>query len=262
MNISCEPVKLSCIKPPTASDISQLKAADIAPNSLIDKVFSGLASDYKALKKSSPSKSKTNKSKSKTKGGRRKNRTKKMRGGALSDFQKNRITDIVILLVAGSAVAAGSYWSVATALESYIVSVGLLPKLCGQSMFEHTLSNFASTFGSESCVARTQRYNSIVTGVVGAITTAGWFNRDMFTKAGLVRNYASVHKNVKMTLFSSEAPVLSVSPARNSSSRKSRSKSRSRKSPSKSPSKSRSRSRSRSRNSPSPSPAASEAEAD
>lgn len=220
MNISCEPVEMSCIKTPTASDISRLKAADIAPNSLIDKVFSGLAKEYKEMKKLSPSKSKSRsrskKSRSKTRGGRKyknklKNQTKKMRGGAISEFQKNRITDIVILLVAGSLVAAGSYWSVATALESYIVSIGLLPQLCGQSMFEHTLSNLAATFGSESCVARTQRYNTIVTGVVATITAAGWFNREMFTKAGLAKNYASVHKNVKQTLFSGKAQ-LSPSP--------------------------------------------------
>ena len=238
---------MSCINPPTASDISHLKAADIAPNSLIDKVFSGLASDYKELKKSSPSlsisktsKSKTSKSisktsktrkstsKTKTKGGRkRKHQTRRnsMRGGALSEFQKNRIADIVILLVAGSAVAAGSYWSVATALESYIVSVGILPKLCGQSIFEHAMGNLASTFGSESCVARTQRYNTIVTGVVGAITAAGWFNREMFSKAGLARNYATVHKNVKRTLFSGEDAPLTPSPSK--SRKRSRSRSRS-----------------------------------
>jgi hypothetical protein len=241
MNISCEPVKMSCINPPTASDISHLKAADIAPNSLIDKVFSGLASDYKELKKSSPSlsksKSKTSKSKSKsktsktkTKGGRkRKHQTRRhsMRGGALSEFQKNRIADIVILLVAGSAVAAGSYWSVATALESYIVSVGILPKLCGQSIFEHAMGNLASTFGSESCVARTQRYNTIVTGVVGAITAAGWFNREMFSKAGLARNYATVHKNVKRTLFSGEDAPLTPSPSKSRKRSRSRSRSRS-----------------------------------
>jgi hypothetical protein len=256
MNISCEPVKMSCIKYPTASDISHLKAAEIAPNSLIDKVFSGLASDYKALKKSSPSisktnisktnisktnisktnksetnksktnKSKTNKSKTKTRGGRKRQQTRRrsMRGGALSEFQKNRIADIVILLVAGSAVAAGSYWSVATALETYIVSIGLLPKLCGQSIFEHTLSNFASTFGSESCVARTQRYNTIVTGVVAAITTAGWFNREMFSKAGLTKNYAKVHKNVKRTLFASEGPF---TPSPSQTNKRSASRSRS-----------------------------------
>jgi hypothetical protein len=236
MNISCEPVKMSCITPPTASDISHLKAADIAPNSLIDKVFSGLASDYKELKKSSPSlsKSKTSKSKrskTKTKGGRkRKHQTRRrsMRGGALSEFQKNRIADIVILLVAGSAVAAGSYWSVATALESYIVSVGILPKLCGQSMFEHAMGNLASTFGSESCVARTQRYNTIVTGVVGAITAAGWFNREMFSKAGLARNYATVHKNVKRTLFSGEGAPLTPSPSKSRKRSRSHSRSRSR----------------------------------
>jgi hypothetical protein len=236
MNISCEPVKMSCITPPTASDISHLKAADIAPNSLIDKVFSGLASDYKELKKSSPSlsKSKTSKSKrskTKTTGGRkRKHQTRRrsMRGGALSEFQKNRIADIVILLVAGSAVAAGSYWSVATALESYIVSVGILPKLCGQSMFEHAMGNLASTFGSESCVARTQRYNTIVTGVVGAITAAGWFNREMFSKAGLARNYATVHKNVKRTLFSGEGAPLTPSPSKSRKRSRSHSRSRSR----------------------------------
>jgi hypothetical protein len=249
MNISCEPVKMSCITPPTASDISHLKAADIAPNSLIDKVFSGLASDYKELKKSSPSlsKSKTSisktsisktskskTSKTKTKGGRkRKHQTRRrsMRGGALSEFQKNRIADIVILLVAGSAVAAGSYWSVATALESYIVSVGILPKLCGQSMFEHAMGNLASTFGSESCVARTQRYNTIVTGVVGAITAAGWFNREMFSKAGLARNYATVHKNVKRTLFSGEGAPLTPSPSKSRKRSSSRSRSRSRSPP-------------------------------
>lgn len=152
----------------------------------------------------------------------------RMRGGALSDFQKNRITDIVILLVAGSAVAAGSYWSVASVVESYIVSVGLLPKLCGQSIFEHALSNFASTYGSETCVARTQRYNTIVTGVVAAITTAGWFNREMFTKAGLTKNYASVHKNVKSTLFAADGPLTpSPNQTRKKSASRTRSKSRS-----------------------------------
>ena len=51
MEISCEPLNLSCIKPPTVSDINKIKMANIVPDSLVDKIFSGLASDYKELKK-------------------------------------------------------------------------------------------------------------------------------------------------------------------------------------------------------------------
>jgi len=231
MNISCEPVKMSCIKPPTASDISHLKAADIAPNSLINKIFSGLASDYKEMKKSSPSKSK---SKSKTKGGKKSRRRqrktvkrKHMRGGALSEIQKNRVADIVILLVAGTLLAAGNYWSLTSALENYIVSIGLLPKLCGQSWLEHTASNIASLYGSENCVARTQRYNTMVTGLVAAITTAGWFTRDMFTKTSITNNYAKIHTLVKQTVFGSESsPSYSTPPRKRSGSPLTKSSSR------------------------------------
>ena len=141
MNLSsaCKPIKMSCIKPPTASDISKLKSADIVPNSLIDKVFTSLATDYKSLKRKTPSKSKGGRKSQTRKAHAKMMGTKmmgtKMKGGALSEFQKNRIVDMVILLVAGSVAAAGSYWSVATALEAYIVSIGLLPKLCGQSIY-------------------------------------------------------------------------------------------------------------------------------
>jgi hypothetical protein len=242
MNISCEPVKMSCIKPPTPSDISHLKAADIAPNSLINKIFSGLASDYKEMKKSSPSKSKS-KSKTKTKGGkksrRRQHKTlkrKHMRGGALSEFQKNRVADIVILLVAGTLLASGSYWSLSSALENYIVSIGLLPKLCGQSWLEHTASNIASLYGSENCVARAQRYNTMVTGLVAAITTAGWFTRDMFTKTSITNNYTKIHTLVKQTVFGSErSPSYSTPPRKRSGSPLSRTNSRRNRSSSPSP---------------------------
>jgi hypothetical protein len=224
MEISCEPIKFSCIKPPTAKDISELKSADLVPDSLITKIFNGLATDYKSLKKKSPTKSKSTSrtgtsrtGKSKTKGGRKrkgKRMTKKMRGGALSDFQKNRIVDMVILLVAGSVATAGSYWSVATALESYIVSIGILPKLCGQSMLEHAMSNMASmSFGSESCATRETRYSAIVNSVVASITVAGYFSREMFSKRNIAKNYAKIHKRVKHTLFASDG-VMSPSPDR------------------------------------------------
>lgn len=223
MEISCEPIKFSCIKPPTAKDLSELKSADLVPDSLITKIFNGLATDYKSLKKKSPSKSATTSKstsrtgKSKTKGGRKrkgKRMTKKMRGGALSDFQKNRIVDMVILLVAGSVATAGSYWSVAAALESYIVSIGILPKLCGQSMLEHAMSNMASlSFGSESCATRETRYSAIVNSVVASITLAGYFSREMFSKRNIAKNYAKIHKRVKHTLFASDG-VMSPSPDR------------------------------------------------
>jgi len=218
MEISCEPIKFSCIKPPSAKELSELKSADLVPDSLITKIFNGLATDYKSLKKKSPTKSASrSKSKSKTKGGRKrkgKRMTKKMRGGALSDFQKNRVVDMVILLVAGSVATAGSYWSVAAALESYIVSIGILPKLCGQSMLEHAMSNMASmSFGSESCATRETRYSAIVNSVVASITVAGYFSREMFSKRNIAKNYAKIHKRVKHTLFASDG-AMSPSPDR------------------------------------------------
>ena len=233
MEISCEPLNLSCIKPPTVSDINKIKTANIVPDSLVDKIFSGLASDYKELKKNSPSKSiksksksksssKSKKSKSKTQGGKgKKTRKWRMKGGALSEYQKNRLTDIVILLVAGSGAAASVYWSIPTAIEAYIVSIGILPKLCGQNMLENFVVNFASTLGAESCVARTTRYNTMVVGLVAIITATGWFSPSMFYKSNLIKNYNKVHKQVKQTLFVT-SDALTTSPS------KSRSRSRSR----------------------------------
>jgi hypothetical protein len=242
MEISCEPVNLSCVKPPTVSEINDIKTANIVPDSLIDKIFSGLASDYKELKRKTPTKSKSKSkskksiSKSKTQGGKGKRSLKRrnMKGGALTEYQKNRITDIVILLVAGSGVAASAYWSIPTAIEAYIVSIGLLPKLCGQNMVENFVTNLASTFGSESCVARSTRYNTIVTGIIGLITAKGWFSPSMFYKKNLMVNYSKVHKLVKRTLFETSDPLTPTTIAKSPS-------------PSRSPSRSRSRSRSSSR---------------
>lgn len=240
MEISCEPIKFSCIKPPTAADISKLKDADLVPDTLITKIFKGLETDYKSLKGKTPTKSKTKggrKSRKAMLGGKGKRKSlkaikKKMRGGALSDFQKNRIVDMVILLVAGGVVAGGSYWSVATALESFIVSIGILPKLCGQSAFEHLINNVASTFGSESCVARTQRYNNIVVALTTTITASAWYRGiRIFDKAYIAKNYSKVHKNFKKLLFASDGPLTpspSPSPER---SRTHRSRSRSRSPP-------------------------------
>ena len=156
-------------------------------------------------------------------------KNKMMKGGALSDFQKNRIVDMVILLVAGGVVAGGSYWSVATTLESFIVSIGILPKLCGQSAFEHLISNVASTFGSESCAARTQRYNNIVTTFTATITASAWYRGiRIFDKAYIAKNYNKVHKNFKKLLFASEGPLTPTPPSpERSRTHRSRSRSRS-----------------------------------
>ena len=214
MDISCELPKLSCLKKPSKSDIDKLKEANIAPNNLIDSIFKDLEKDYSVLKKKTKSRTK---SKSKTKGakligGRKSLKNKKMRtkmrtkklmfGGELTKYQKDKITDMVILLVAGS-----SYWTLIPILESWIITIGILPKLCGQNMMEHISSSlFASE--SQSCAARSQRYNTIMTGFVALITSSAWYQKNKFTKENLSKKYDKIHHYVKKKIFGpSETPT-------------------------------------------------------
>jgi hypothetical protein len=198
MNISCELPKLSCLKKPGKSDIDKLKEANILPNKLIDSVFNDLEKDFNLLKKKTKSKSK---SKSKTKGGQRLSKNKKMRtkkrmfGGELTKYKKDKIADMVIILVAG-----GSYWALMPILEAWIISVGILPKLCGQNMLEHISTSIFSN-ESQSCDARAQRYNGIVGGLITLITSSAWYHKNKFTKENLSKNYNKIHHYVKKKLF-------------------------------------------------------------
>jgi len=202
MDISCELPNLDCLQKPTKADIERLKGANIVPDKLITSVFKDLDTNYNLLKHSSKGKSKgtqskSTKSKSKstqTKGGRRTMR-KSMRGGELTKYQKDKITDMVILLVAGS-----SYWLAVPMLESWIIAIGILPKLCGQNMFEHVASTLLAPTG-QSCSARAQRYNNIMTGFVTLISGSAWYKRNKFTKENLTRNYKKIHHFVKKTIF-------------------------------------------------------------
>ena len=219
MDISCELPKLSCLKKPSKSDIDNLKEANIAPNKLIDSIFSDLDKTYNTIKKQTKTKTR-----SKTKGGRRslknmsmrsksmrsKNmRSKNMRtkrkmmfGGELTKYQKDKITDMVILLVAGS-----SYWTIVPIIDAWIISIGILPKLCGQNMMEHITSNIFSAEG-QSCSSRAQRYNTIMSGFVTLITGSAWYSRNKFTKENLSKNYNKIHHLVKKKLFGpSETPT-------------------------------------------------------
>jgi hypothetical protein len=226
MNLSCEIPKLDCINKPSKTDIDKLKAANIVPTALINSIFKDLEKDYKLLKKGTNTQSKRTKTKTKTKTGtktgtktmgtktmRTKTRTKTLRktynmtGGTLTAYQKNKIADMVILLVAGS-----SYWFVVPMLETFIISVGILPKLCGQNIFEHIGSNMFAAEG-QSCAARAQRYNTIMTGVISAITASAWYSKNQFTKENLSKNYNKVHRLVKKTIFGpSDTPSPEPSP--------------------------------------------------
>jgi hypothetical protein len=213
MDISCELPKLSCLKKPSKSDIDNLKEANIAPNKLIDSIFSDLDKTYNTIKKQTKTKTR-----SKTKGGRRSLKSKSMRsksmrnkkntrrkmmfGGELTKYQKDKITDMVILLVAG-----GSYWTIVPIIDAWIISVGILPKLCGQNMMEHITSNIFSAEG-QSCSSRAQRYNTIMSGFVTLITGSAWYARNKFTKENLSKNYNKIHHLVKKKLFGpSETPT-------------------------------------------------------
>jgi hypothetical protein len=210
MDLSCELPKLSCLKKPTKSDIDKLKEANIVPNNLIDSIFKDLEKDYSILKKKTKSRTKT---KTKTKGGKKSSYRKNMRtkrmgtkkrmfGGELTKFQKDKITDMVILLVAGS-----SYWTVIPVLEAWIISIGILPKLCGQNMMEHISSSLFAAEG-QTCAARSQRYNTIMTGFVALITGSAWYQKNKFTKENLSKKYDKIHHYVKKKLFGpSETPT-------------------------------------------------------
>jgi len=217
MNISCELPKLNCLKKPSKTDIDKLKEANIAPNKLIDSIFSDLDKTYNSIKNKTKTKTntKTNtntntntKTKTKTRGGRKSLKNKNMRskkisttkrkmmfGGELTKYQKDKIADMVILLVAGS-----SYWTIVPIIDAWIISVGILPKLCGQNMMEHITSNIFSAEG-QSCSSRAQRYNTIMSGFVALITGSAWYARNKFTKENLSKNYNKIHHYVKKKLF-------------------------------------------------------------
>jgi hypothetical protein len=215
MDLSCELPKLSCLKKPTKTDIEKLKEANIVPTKLIDSIFKDLEKDYNIFKKKTKSKTRTrtanamgaNAMGANAMGGRRslkhkKMRTRKMFGGELSKFQKDKITDMVILLVAGS-----SYWTVLPVIEAWIISIGILPKLCGQNMMEHISSNLFSS-ESQTCSARANRYNTIMTGFVAVITGSAWYQKNKFTKENLSNKYNKIHHYVKKKLFGrSETPT-------------------------------------------------------
>ena len=123
-----------------------------------------------------------------------------MKGGALSDFAKNKIVDMVILLIAGA-----SYWWVLPMLETWVIALGIMPKLCGQNIAEHVFSNLTAPEG-QSCHARAVRYDKMVKGLLALVTGSAWFSRAQFTKENLSANYNKVHKLVKKSIFGSSTP--------------------------------------------------------
>ena len=211
-SLVCEKPNLKCMKPMKESDIKKAKdlLKDLVPTSMIDSVFKDLEKEYKELQaksksnKSNKSKSKSNKSKSKSKGGSSKTR-KNMKGG-LSSFIKDKITSIVILLVAGASV-----WYLIPLLETYLVSVGILPKLCGQSMLEHMSASVLAPFGGQTCSDRQTRYSAVSTSLIALITGSVWYRQQYFTKGYLTKDYNKVHRYVKKTLF---GPGTTPSPQR------------------------------------------------
>ena len=150
---------------------------------------------------------KKTKTKTKTKTRTRTSKRKTVQtGGELSLYQKDKIADIVILLVAGSG-----YW-LAPVIESFIVSIGLLPVLCGQNLIEHMASNLYAAEG-QSCAARASRYNTIINSFVAIITASSWYNSSKFTKAYLSKNYKKIHRLVKKQLFTSTGTTPSPTPS-------------------------------------------------
>jgi len=210
-SLVCEKPNLKCMKPMKESDIKKAKdlLKDIVPTSMIDSVFKDLEKEYKELQaksKSNKSKSKSNKSKSKSKSKGGSSKTRKNMKGGLSSFIKDKITSIVILLVAGASV-----WYLIPLLETYLVSVGILPKLCGQSMLEHMSASVLAPFGGQTCSDRQTRYSAVSTSLIALITGSVWYRQQYFTKGYLTKDYNKVHRYVKKTLF---GPGTTPSPQR------------------------------------------------
>jgi len=213
-SLVCEKPNLKCMKPMKESDIKKAKdlLKDLVPTSMIDSVFKDLEKEYKDLQaKSKSNKSKSNKSKSKSKSNKSKSKggsskTRKNMKGGLSSFIKDKITSIVILLVAGASV-----WYLIPLLETYLVSVGILPKLCGQSMLEHMSASVLAPFGGQTCSDRQTRYSAVSTSLIALITGSVWYRQQYFTKGYLTKDYNKVHRYVKKTLF---GPGTTPSPQR------------------------------------------------
>lgn len=234
INISCAPIKISCIKVPTAADINKLKTAKIVPNSVIDKVFSSLATDFKSLKKKSPSKSKSKGGSKAARRSGRKTRKLHMTGGNLSDFQKNRIVDMIIILISTTLAAGTIVGSSALipVIETYFVSVGILPKLCSGAM-DYIWGTIGSQVGANSCEMRATQYNAILTSITAVLKSNGivWA---LLNPVTLYKQYPNAHSKVKALLFTNNgvlspavitATIADTSPT--TVKRKSRSRSRS-----------------------------------
>ena len=260
INISCAPIKISCIKVPTPADINKLKTAKIVPNSVIDKVFSSLATDFKSLKKKSPSKSKSKGGSKAARRSGRKTRKLHMTGGNISDFQKNRIVDMIIILISTTLAAGTIVGSSALipVIETYFVSVGILPKLCSGAM-DYIWGSIGSQVGANSCEMRATQYNAILTSITAVLKSNGivWA---LLNPVTLYKQYPTAHSKVKALLFTNNgvlspaaitATIADTSPT--TVKRKSRSRSRStsrgrtaKKARNSTPSRSKSRSASRS----------------
>ena len=234
INISCAPIKISCIKVPTPADINKLKTAKIVPNSVIDKVFSSLATDFKSLKKKSPSKSKSKGGSKAARRSGRKTRKLHMTGGNLSDFQKNRIVDMIIILISTTLAAGTIVGSSALipVIETYFVSVGILPKLCSGAM-DYIWGSIGSQVGANSCEMRATQYNAILTSITAVLKSNGivWA---LLNPVTLYKQYPTAHSKVKALLFTNNgvlspaaitATIADTSPT--TVKRKSRSRSRS-----------------------------------
>jgi hypothetical protein len=98
-------------------------------------------------------------------------------------------------------------------LESYLVAVGVIPKLCGQSIMEHIVGSSYIAPTGQSCSDRSNRYNAMATSIVTFITGSVWYKSSSFTKANLSKNYNKIHRQVKKTLFGPlDTPSPSPSP--------------------------------------------------
>lgn len=176
-NPFCE--KLNCVEHPSKEMIKELKEQSFVPSEVIDKLFSagsvGGGSSWKR-------------------------KSKKMRGGELSEFKKDRIVDALLLIGAG-----GSYWFAVPAIEAWLVSQHILPALCDQNFLQHIgYSAMSMVSGVESCQQRATRYNQIITGTV-AMLGIGGASAGVLSPSGIKSNYKKAHAYLKNKLFGSES---------------------------------------------------------
>lgn len=169
--------KLTCVEHPSNEMIKELKEQSFVPSEVIDKLFSAGSVG----------------------GSRKRKSMKKMRGGELSEFKKDRIVDALLLIGAG-----GSYWFAVPAIEAWLVSQHILPALCDQNFLQHIgYGAMSMVSGVESCQQRATRYNQIITGTV-AMLGIGGATAGVLSPSGIKSNYKKAHAYLKNKLFGTE----------------------------------------------------------